>query len=290
MANVKGRIKGSDNDHVMRFESWDDFVEAASTPSDTWTDSYVSSRNTDERGGWYGTPSFAAARKLALNGWQEGREQIAKLTRNLEVRLLSRIVREDVNYDVEGMAFDVARYLEGEPEHWARLEESTMQADSHKHVRIVMNTIVSGGVTTDVMIARGSVIAALVELLEYAGTRVELWAGFGARIRAGGRYDLQVRVKAYDQPLDMARVAFALAHPSMSRRMGFALIEHAPAHLEKYLHGGYGAPEFELDAQDASLYISGACVYDAQWRTPELAEVWLVAELARLGVVLRDEE
>jgi hypothetical protein len=276
---------------VATFETWGAFLAQVQKPGTSkWTSS--SEQGNDS---WAGTRTFADAVALARNGWKEGESRMRELSRKLEVKLIHRIVREDVNYDVEGMSFDVARYLEGEPEHWVRMEESTMQADSHRHVKVLVNVAVSCGVNPDVIIARGAAIGALVELLEYAGHRVELWT---CDAQSDGTsnpafFQRYVRVKAYDQPLEPARVAFALAHPARQRRLGFRLMEQARPEISRRLSMHYG---ISVDApksvrEEASLYLGRMQGYNhEEWSTPAFAEAFVLGELARQGVVLRDED
>lgn len=281
----------NDKDDVKTFPSWGAFVNQAEVTGHTsWQNARL---DRDEE--WAGTRTFEQALKLARDGWPEGEAKVRTLARRLEIRLINRIVREDVNYDVEGMTFDVARYLNGEPEHWVCMEESTMQLHGQRHVKIMVCVSVSCGVDREVIIARGAALTALIELLEYAGQRVELWIA-DAQSNDVGRhpfYQRYTKVKAYDQPLDVARTAFALANPACQRRLGFSLMEQARPDVARKLSSRYGisvdVPEKERE--DCSLYfgkMQGAT--DVQWESPERAEAWILATLAAQGVVLRDEE
>lgn len=293
MASYSSEYESPEGADVRSFDTWGAYVREAEKVGPT---RWQSSRDVSEgRNSWAGTRTFEEAVELARNGWKEGEARMRALSRRLEVRLIHRIVREDVNYDVEGMAFDVARYLEGEPEHWVRMEESTMQADSHRHVKVLVNVAVSCGVQPDVIMARGAAIAALCELLEYAGHRVELWICDceSDSVASPAFYQRYTRVKAYDQPLEPARVAYVLAHPSVQRRLGFSHMESARPNIARRLSDHYG---ISVDApksvrEEASLYLGRMQGFQhVEWSTPEHAEAWVLAELARQGVVLRDED
>lgn len=293
MSNYSSEHESPADADVKTFESWGDFVrEAEKVGKTTWQSSRDES---SERNSWAGTRTFEQAVKLARGGWKEGEAKMRDIARRIEVKLIHRIVREDVNYDVEGMMFDVSRYLEGEPEHWTRLEESTMQADSHRHVKVLVNVAVSCGVDPETIIARGAAAAALIELLEYAGHRVELWIcdAESSNVSGPAFYQRYTRVKAYDQPLEPARVAYALAHPSVQRRLGFSLMEQARPDIAQRLSSWYG---ISVDApksvrEEASLYLGKLQgTTNIAWSSPEQAEAFVLAELARQGVVLRDEE
>jgi hypothetical protein len=299
MANYSSELESPAHADVVTFDTWGAFLKQAEVQGEGCPpgQSLASRDEYEHYDSWSGTRNFAEAVKLARDGWKEGEEKVRALSRRIEARLIHRIVREDVNYDVEGMMFDVARYLEGEPEHWTRMEESTMQADAYRHVKIMVSMSASCGVRAETIIARGAAIAALIELLEYADHRVELWicdtlsSHKDGGVSGGAIHQRYIRVKAYDQPLEPARVAFALAHPSTFRRLDFSLIEQSK--VATRLGSGYGVP---VDApksvrEEASLYLGRMQGWQhAEWSSPEYAEAWVLAELAKQGVVLRDED
>lgn len=283
MANLPNDYEDANGMRHVKFATWGDFLEFVDGEPLPGSDCSSQRSSYD----FTGTESFAEARKLAQHGWTEGTERVRSIVRRLEARLLHRIVREDVNYDVEGMGFDVARYIEGEPEHWVRLEESTMQEDSHRHVKVIVHGGALGDVSTETMLAKGAVAAALVELLEFAGHNVELHhvAAVEKKRGAGLYFASWIRLKAYDQPLDMDRVAFALAHPSMHRRLTFKVRERCDAALTQW---SYGATE-DCDPKDGSLYVPSARSGDI-WTNPAKAEAFVVAALASQGVIVSDED
>lgn len=289
------------NPEVHEFGSWGSYLDyVQNAPANV----APANRSSRERGAdsWTGNADWSKAVKLATEGWTEGEARVAKLSRHLEARVLHRIVREDINYDVEGMQFDTARYLEGEPEHWIKNEESTTLTDAgSKHVKLVVNISASSGVSGDVITGRGAAIAALVELLEYADHHVELWV-FDAAQRAPTRGDgsndrpihvVAIRVKAFDQPVDMGRIAFACAHPAMLRRFAFSAMECAHPSIVEYVthRHSYGMPSEARNAfEHVSIYLPGCKLWDSScdWTSPEAAETWILAKLAEQGIILRD--
>lgn len=281
-----------DRDDIMTFDTWGAFVTQAEKVG---TQLRGSAREvSDHRNSWAGTRTMDEAIKQARYGWKEGEEKVRTLARRLEVKVINRIVREDVNYDVEGMTFDVSRYLNGEPEHWVCIEESTMQMHGQRHVKIMVCVAVSCGVDPETIIARGAAITALIELLEYAGQRVELWIADAesSDVSAHPRYQRYTKVKAYDQPLDVARTAFAVASPACQRRLGFSLMEQTNDATANYIGPYYGiSVDVPADKrEDVSLYFGKMQgTTNVAWSNPAAAEAWIIAELAAQGVVLRDD-
>lgn len=266
----------------ITFQTWGEYLtQCELPPADGAAQSSIR-----ENSSWAGGGTYESTMNLARFGWHEGERDILAIARTLESAVLPGIVREDWNYEVEGVTFDVARYLEGEPEHWVKIEESE-QDNPQKHVKIVYNTAASCGVSAETITARGAAVAALVECLEFSGKRVELWSAQGIdenyRQPDRGGFEVLVKVKAYDQPLDLARVAFALSHPGMLRRLGFRMIEQERPDLT---HMSYGYPGEVATSEDDNLYIGEMMYGEGDWNSPAYVKHWLLATLAAQGVTL----
>ena len=103
-------------------------------------------------------------------------------------------------------------------------------------VRIAVNIVCSGWVEPQDIINRGAAIVALIDKVQSEGQRVELVAFCHIEGRGNDRFIISVTVKRPEEPVDMDRIAFALAHPSMLRRCAFRVVEW----LCPYLLSGYG--------------------------------------------------
>jgi len=274
------------------YASWGDLLAQVRREEAYTVDPERRSSRREGREKFTRTSSWEEALGLAENGWQEGEARVKSISQRIETAVLPGIEREDVNFDVEGMGFDIARFVEGEPEHWLRIEETTLDAH-HKHVRVVYNCSASAGVKSEVIEARGAAAAALIEALEYAGVRVELvvvWAVSGRYFEGprGAPLVMQtIRVKPYDQPLDLARIAFACAHPSMLRRIGFALTEQLPsAYLEQVgPDAAYGYPA-AAPHDEGDIYLGEAMYGNVQWTSPDAAVAWVKDAIRAQGVTV----
>lgn len=241
----------------------------------------------DNNAHFRGTKNWEDAVRLATLGWDEGTKEVAKFSSPIIESIGSKIQREDIYHDVEGIGIDIGRYLDGEPECWQRIEETTIEGKGNKILKLAFNITGSGGITHDVLIARGGAVAALIELLEYAGCRVEIWGMFRSEDYSG-EIEARIRLKQADQNIDMPHLAFALAHPSMLRRLGFAFIERMPANLVKSkVSGSYGSPRESAIPRD--IYIGAAVYGERQWSSPESAQAWIISKLKEQGVTLRED-
>lgn len=260
---------------IVDFSSWGELLEyAARTPK--FNGGLCSRKSSDNW--WSGTPNFDAAVNVARNGWMDAEKKTAKLTAALFDKVSSLVKREYYSYDVTGLDFDMGLLMDGRPECWVK-EETKTEDTQGRILRVVFNGFYSAGVDADVLIARGAAVSALIELLEFSGTRVEVVH------HTPFRDIIQFRtvIKTADQPLDIGRLAFAVGHRSMFRRIMFSCLEQNPA--ERTADGGrYGMPH-QLDAEhQGDIYIDCAGYGDPQWENPEIAQQWIVAQLKKQGV------
>jgi len=158
-----------------------------------------------------------SAMELASVGWPEG----AKLASDKAVRMANRLVEttgiaqcDVVEYDVIGAAYDVGAVALGIPEAWGMLAPQ----EARKAIRIVLNVAVSGGVPASSITARGLAVTALVLALQARGypVTVDITQGSGNKLK-----DVTVTLAdaSTGSQLDVDRLAYGLAHPTMFRRL-----------------------------------------------------------------------
>lgn len=274
-------------------DSWGTFVDMAENAPAAGC---RSSRSNDMGAHWHGTSTFREAAALAREGWPEGEARVRGLSLAAFDKVSSMLERELPVYDVEGAEIDVARYLEGEPECWQRMESRVTQGPGRRIVEIVYVCSASGGVSGEVMIARGAAAVALAELLEQAGHGVKITLVSSVASGYGGHgkeaCEICIPIKAPDQPLDVSRVAFALAHPATFRRLVFAVEETLPPDIVSAYGfrggGGYGARPFEA-SEHGDIYIGGAAYGHEQWTDPHRARAWIIEQLKAQGVALNED-
>lgn len=271
---------------IVRFNSLGDFVQylQASNPR---------SKNPSSMGygnrGWYGTASMQEAYDLARDGWESEAEQVAALSKPLIEKMTSIIERPEMVMDVVGNSLDVPEYLAGNPECWMRYESHTVEGHGTKHMRIVFNAMISGGISTEVIRAKGAAITALVEALEWGGCRVQVDVAIGYRM-----FESYVTVKHADQHLDVPRLVFALAHPSMARRFFFGLLERQPEHRALGCGSGYGGNGAEYTwrhpcSEKGDLYFGHSYYGEPHWLNADSVQEWVIEKLKEQGVSVREE-
>ncbi len=289
---------------VMHFDSWPEYVTyAQSQPTDMPKQSRASRREegTDEYS-FTKVKTFDEAIKLANEGWTKGGNEMKSILEPVFSHISKMIERVEVNHDLEGHAIDVARYVDGEPECWMKFEDVLQDAEmGNKLIRITFNMCVSSGISTKTIMRKGAAIAALTELLEYAGHRVEIIlcdangvvGGFfgGTKENQELNFENYVVVKPFNQNLDPSIVSMALAHPATFRRLEFSVMECLPADLRREIGvgSGYGNVADVPKAKWGDIHIGPSMLGEPQWENEKATEKWLLEQLKKQGIHLKKE-
>lgn len=205
------------------FETFEAFIEAACKPT---SDREHSGRPAGRRE-WYGTETFEEAVSLAKTGWREGAEKASALRASIAGAVNDLIAARTTaySYDVSGQWVDVGLHLSGEPECFG-IEDSG--EGPRPVVKLLFNAAASGSVDAGSLIARGVAAVAAIDILESTGRRVEVWLVKGGQRKRGvGTHAIRVLLKKADQPVDVDRIAFALACPACLRRLLFSVQHNA---------------------------------------------------------------
>jgi hypothetical protein len=182
---------------------------------------------------WNGyTKSLDHAVSLVETGWEEGAKKVADWSGKLGCFLeATRAVKaEQFAWDVVGDAVDVGKYLTGEPECWVAKQDDG-ESISSRIVSIRLNSCVSGALQADAIVARGVAVLVAVDLLESCGRRCEVIVSQSTTTH-DIQADANIVVKRASEPVDLDRLAYAVAHPGFFRRLGFRFMEicgHSPS-------------------------------------------------------------
>lgn len=204
-----------------------------------------------DRDNWHGSPNMAAALRMARYGWPEGAERAKRLRDGLAATIpqAPRLVR----YDVAGQVPDVRRALAGNP--MAMRRTSPAPAAQRPTITLVSFYTTPAGVDPSALEANAVAFAALSDTLESAGFRCELIAYSNGTLIGRG-FEHAVRIKAPSDPLNIDAVAFGMGHPSLARRIGFALRTFSPDY-SRILDGGPIGSGVELRSHpDAGVFIA----------------------------------
>src|SRR5688572_14547205 len=202
--------------------------------------------------GFSGTDTLDRTIELARYGWIEGRTRINRiLEENFNITPGQREEQQaELSFDVVGDDFEVGRYTSGAPEFmWSRAD-LPVQVPGQEFNLFVFNEA-DMHMTAEQLILNGTTVAAAAIIMARKGMQVGITMGFThqALEYPGDKLDIYVPLKKPHEELDIGRLAFAMAHPSMERRLIAVSMEHESTQIQKafwvgpYMHesGGYGA-------------------------------------------------
>lgn len=189
------------------------------------------------------TASLQDACELATKGWSDVRPQVDKLFGELESSI-AMVLDESysIRFDYSGDSVDMGRYMSGDPE--CMMDYVTEpQARMGRVIKVMVNVANSARITPKQIMDRGVVVVALLDVLNKLGVGVELWTEMAIAdggVDSGKRFSQLVKIHDSSEMLDVDSTMFAIAHPSMLRRIGFGSIEQG-ARKDLAL-GCYGYP------------------------------------------------
>lgn len=198
----------------------------------------------DRRGDtkWSKTESLSEASSLAHNGWNEIRPQVDSVLNDLTDRLSERLSSYYVTeFATSGASVDMGRFITGEPEcmvEWSPVPEASMG----RVVKIVIAGTVSSDIAPELIIRRGIAVLSLVDTIHKMGVGIELWwdSSIMGSDRTNKTHTTAVKLHDSSEPLDIDSVMFALAHPSMLRRLTFSVQEQSETADAQNVGCGYG--------------------------------------------------
>lgn len=245
---------------------------------------------------WNGYATVAQAAQMGREGWEEGVKLADEFSVELSNAVSGKMLEPEVHWDVTGDWLDVGRYVTGEPEVFGEMIETEYERTAYppKVIHIVVNVCASSGVSEDVIKRRGAAVAALVKALELKGRRckIDVVAPNNGG-RSGRTFYLTIAAKPAEEPMQLNKLVFLMAHPSMLRRLIFSAWEHADEETVREFgfsnRGMYGmVGEMPAD-QRGDIYLGVADLRRSNW-DKAYAEQWIVDTLKEQGIGMKDEE
>ena len=190
---------------------------------------------------WYGNVTLKDAVSLARYGWHDGVSAVSAQRDHIESDVMQSVSRtlQEVYPDVHGVFPNIPALCTGDPEsmwHIQNVEKEELGIDG-KFVRIYTPLTVPYYVKKNELLKWGACIALMVDMLETMGVMVEVVGNHhvypkafkvqkmsGLKDRGPGlgsfnMININIRIKDYEQPLDMDRLSFALCNIAFIRRV-----------------------------------------------------------------------
>lgn len=187
------------------------------------------------------TYNLEDAYKLLLGGDEKLYSDYRRLEKISVSKLLGNVInRPKEKNDVVGFQANVPQYLLGLPTNMINQEP---KKTSQKILNIALSFCVSCWVDTEDIKKVGNLYIQVIELLEKAGYRVNLYLVCATKTyKNGNLYDL-IRIKTDREPFNIKKCIFPLMHPSMLRRLNFKYWEVCDCYTDgerDFTKDGYG--------------------------------------------------
>ena len=233
-------------------------------------------------------------RRMIEDGWSEGVERARMMGLALSDYIPSLGItglEEVEDYDVSGADVDVGAFCDGEPECMVETVEKVQPRS--RVVRVVVQINYMCEVPAASAMRRGVALAAVVDALETAGLRVEVWtldscisnSKLSSRFKDHNHWRTATLVKEAATPLPIDRLAFAIGHPGYFRGLTFAvrknLIGTANASTASLL--SYNTRE-EVGLEPGDLLIEALTWGATQkyFESDETAATWVVEKFTEI--------
>lgn len=255
--------------HIHIHDSLRDAGHYIANTSRAW--SQDASKSDPARNSWDLGAGYDGAVTMARDGWREG---ASRLHKRLEALPMNDVAPKHI-WRPDGGRVSVARAMGGNPNCYKR---KSRDAGQRKAVSLVIGISANGGTDADNMARYGLAVAAYVEQLERENTPVEVVAVLSSCNSEGAITGW--KVKAFNEPFNMADMAFSLGHTAAFRRLGFALHERSTC-PEMWGYGAQTTPPAEVLARihPDAIYIGGMADADYHSTTDASAADYLADEL-----------
>ena len=196
-----------------------------------------------------GTRSYGEAKEIFQNGYTDILDKI-KMGVNSNIKAQRTENRRKVETGVVGYAPHVPNAILGLPN---SMIYTHSQPQKVKAISIIYSIIENCGTEADEFIKSGICVLSAINSLELRGVRVNLNISFFNATTGSDKPQYTfatVKVKDYREHMDLQKLCFPVAHPSMFRRFGFKWIETVPELTDNGYRWGYG---HHFDAKDKIL-------------------------------------
>lgn len=251
-------------------------------------DSYLNTVTTCERHGDHGrtenydftmTYSFEEALNLARKGWADGAKQAREFRGYVSEAIQTQHVNKGTwRKTLTGGGVRVPAYIQGRPDCFL----SYKQIRDTKFVTLVYTGGASGSISPKILMKKGLMTAAVVDLLESQNIRVKLILAYANN----NVTELYVTLKEHSESLDIDRIAFWIGHPSAFRRIRFAFYETIENSEIRQAGNGQGQSENPTEQGDIFIPRSFTATVEPQWATIDSSINHVRGLLAAKGITL----
>ncbi len=242
--------------YITEYSSLSEFIiDINALPNNRFfTDRHSSQRIEKEGRNWYGTTDYQQATYMLTHGWDSAAQKMAtKVKMNQSVAAVSRSSKPA--YGVVGSQASVPRYLQGIPTNMISRQTTYSK---QKVVTITKGISYNSGWTPSQILEECIKALQIIQSMENGGQRVRLNVMLAVSCESNRKYNhiCKICLKQPDERLNISKMSFALAHPSMLRRFFLKWIEVDPfaEHDVGDVYGIPATPAIKEKAMDDNEY------------------------------------
>ena len=219
---IKHNYNGCSNFYKYEFNSIHEFYDfITKTPTNKAFKGYSLCSKRHEYGyKWYGTEDWTECIDLLHNGWEDGSKKITQRLKDLSKMDCDNFTRKTI-YDIVGFQPSVPRYLQGVP---TNMINQKLVPQKQKVVTISKSIAFTSGYSEEQIVDFSAKCLRIVKKIEQQGVRCNLNILNVDRCGSDGLM-VKVRVKNANERLNIGKLAFLMAHPSVKRRLIFRFVE-----------------------------------------------------------------
>ena len=236
--------------YFEHFNSIYDFENKISETKRAVNTKFVNNQSSMTKGdeSFYGTSSYEEATELLEKGWNKN---MASLKSNLKIfETAQKRLHAKTVISVAGYAPVVANAIRGVPKtmYASRKNKKTLRT-----LHVVFNNTSSCQVTAEELASNGELILKLCMLLEINDIRTQIdvmpkCSFYNSNHDIDNVALCTVKIKDYQQPFNLLKMAYPLSNPSFFRRQGFRFLETLPnAKIANKMGKTYGKSLSMLD-------------------------------------------
>ena len=250
------KVTKSDNGYkVVSFNSLGEFSDyITTTPTNA---AFVGAEHESESGSesFTQTASFDEAMKLFREGWSvEAQDLVVKLA-EAEKKAQAQSVNRRC-YDVAGGFVSVPRYIQGKPNCMIRMKKQQIK---QRVIDVYKSVVYAANTPSEKIIEESIKAMQIIKRLESMGYRVNLYVAHGIHTyRDTYKTIAVVKLKDASEKLNISKLAFPLAHPSMLRRLMFRFTEVSPYTNSRKFNWNYGYVASDRNMRDSLCDSAGS--------------------------------
>ncbi len=228
--------------YYEQYENYQEFLKTVEERDRTNSHGSHSLKENSDRGSWCGVQNYEEARRLLVNGWDAKVEYLKEQFEKAQKELDDKKVVKQFN-DVVGFMPIVPNAILGLPNCMINNRTERKKA---KVIKFLIDTTASCGEDSDDMIKYYSQVLARIAILEKKGyrCRIEIFQNYSNENQSTVKASFSVLIKSENQPFDIKRMAFPMAHTAMFRVFGFGWENSLPIKYDDYHCSGLGTPMY----------------------------------------------